>query len=292
MAICEDGSVVGSVSGGCIEDDIAARYRELAGNPSPQVLKYGVEAEEAHRFGLPCGGTIELLFEPNPDPALLKSLLNEIGQGHLVKRQIRLCDGQVRLTRVHSSTGLAMDDTTLETTFGPQYRMLLIGAGQLAEYLATMAIFNEFTVTVCDPRSEYNRSWQLTGTTLETGMPDDVVVDFRPDHRSCVIALTHDPKLDDLALLAALHTDAFYVGAIGSRRNDAARRERMERYLEQPPELIAKLRGPVGLYIGSKTPAEIAVSIMAEVIAIRNGITPPTGYSVRAAKDAAEPLHL
>jgi xanthine dehydrogenase accessory factor len=163
--------------------------------------------------------------------------------------------------------------------------MLLIGAGQLTEYLATMALFNGFAVTVCDPREEYAGSWNVPAARLVTDMPDDVVTAFNADRRSCEIALTHDPKLDDLALLEALKTDAFYVGAIGSRRNNEARRGRMIEHFDQTAESLVRLRGPIGIYIGSKTPPEIAVSIMAEVLAVKNGVVLPRDMEVARAKE-------
>jgi xanthine dehydrogenase accessory factor len=166
--------------------------------------------------------------------------------------------------------------------------MLLIGAGQLTEYLATMALFSGFAVTVCDPREEYRGAWRVAGATVLPGMPDDVVRDFRPDARSCVIALTHDPKLDDLALLEALATPAFYVGAIGSRRNNAARRERLIEHFGETEDSLARLRGPIGIFIGSKTPAEIAVSVMAEVLAVKNGVALPRDMAVAEAKSRVE----
>ena len=163
--------------------------------------------------------------------------------------------------------------------------MLLIGAGQLTEYLATMALFSGFAVTVCDPREEYRGAWSVPGATVVSDMPDDVVTAFKPDQRTCVVALTHDPKLDDMALLEALKSDAFYVGAIGSRRNNDARRQRMVDHLDQPPEALAQLRGPIGIYIGSKTPPEIAVSVMAEILAVKNGVTLPREMEVARAKN-------
>jgi xanthine dehydrogenase accessory factor len=117
-------------------------------------------------------------------------------------------------------------------------------------------------------------------------MPDDVVAAFRPDRRSCVVALTHDPKLDDLALLEALGSQAFYVGAIGSRRNNHARHQRMIEHFGQTPETLARLRGPIGIYIGSKTPPEIAVSVMAEILAVKNGVALPRDMAVGEAKDS------
>tara|TARA_R100001369_G_scaffold25799_1_gene46919 strand:- start:314 stop:850 length:537 start_codon:yes stop_codon:yes gene_type:complete len=165
--------------------------------------------------------------------------------------------------------------------------MLLIGAGQLTEYLATMALFNGFDVTVCDPREEYRGSWSVPGVKVVSDMPDDVVTAFKADRRSCIIALTHDPKLDDLALLEALETESFYIGAIGSRSNNTARRQRMIEHFDQTDESLQRLRGPIGIFIGSKTPSEIAVSIMAEVLAVKNGVTLPRDMEVAWAKDKA-----
>jgi xanthine dehydrogenase accessory factor len=164
--------------------------------------------------------------------------------------------------------------------------MLLIGAGQLTEYLATMAIFSGFAVTVCDPREEYRGAWGVPGAKVLTEMPDEVVAAFRPDRRSCVVALTHDPKLDDLALLEALKSEAFYVGAIGSRRNNEARHQRMIEHFEQTAHSLSRLRGPIGIYIGSKTPPEIAVSVMAEILAVKNGVRLPRDMEVAQAKKA------
>ena len=278
MALRDDGQVVGSVSGGCIEDDLIHRYTSsdvvepLQTGPCT-LVRYGVSADEAHRFGLPCGGTLELLLERDPDPALLTEVVTRLDAGHLVRRQVDCTSGRVTLSVAPQPAEVDFDGTMLTCTLGPGYRMLLIGAGALAHYLATMAQFNGFKVTVCDPRVEHRAGWALPDVTLVTDMPDDVVTAFRPDARSCVIALAHDPKLDDLALLEALDSPAFYVGAIGSRRNHASRRARFITHLGQTPESLARLRGPIGLYIGSKTPAEIAVSIMAEVLAVKNGLT-------------------
>lgn len=308
MALCEDGSVVGSVSGGCIEDDLIDRHTRAyaQGAPTanavgdkdhripsgpPTFVKYGVTADEAHRFGLPCGGTLELLLEYDPAPDSLATLITALEAGRLMQRSVRLADGAVTLTPAAAPTELVVDAERLTNTFGPEYRMLLIGAGQLAEYLATMALFNGFAVTVCDPREEYRGSWNVPAATVVSDMPDDVVLAFKPDRRSCVVALTHDPKLDDLALLEALNTDAFYVGGIGSRRNNEARRARMIEHFDQTEESLARLRGPIGIYIGSKTPPEIAVSVMAEILAVKNGVTLPRDMEVAQAKNDRELAH-
>ncbi len=297
MALAEDGSVVGSVSGGCIEDDLIYRFtrahaaqgeaRAIPSGP-PAFVKYGITADEAHRFGLPCGGTLELLLEYDPDAASLSDLVARLEQGRLVRRSVRLADGAVALEPADTPSELVADEERVVNTFGPEYRMLLIGAGQLTEYLATMALFSGFAVTVCDPREEYRGAFQGPGAALVHDMPDDVVKAFRPDRRSCVVALTHDPKLDDLALLEALGTEAFYVGAIGSRRNNDARRQRMVEHFEQTEASLARLRGPIGIYIGSKTPPEIAVSVMAEILAVKNGVPLPRDMDVAEAKNQRE----
>ncbi|WP_110959969.1 XdhC family protein [Acidovorax sp. ST3] len=305
MALCEDGAVVGSVSGGCIEDDLIDRHTRAYAQagaaadgtahriPSgpPSFVKYGISADEAHRFGLPCGGTLELLLEYDPDPALLADLIAQLAAGRLVQRTVRLSDGAVTLAPTQAPEDLKVDAQQLTNTFGPEYRMLLIGAGQLTEYLATMALFNGFAVTVCDPREEYRGSWSVPGATVVSDMPDDVVLAFKPDRRTCVVALTHDPKLDDLALLEALNTEAFYVGGIGSRRNNEARRARMIEHFDQTEASLQRLRGPIGIYIGSKTPPEIAVSVMAEILAVKNGVTLPRDMEVAQAKNDRELAH-
>jgi xanthine dehydrogenase accessory factor len=316
MALCDSGSVVGSVSGGCIEDDLIDRFTKAyanvarvgSGNSSspsatasadlfqipsgpPQHVKYGITADEAHRFGLPCGGTLELLLEFDPAPSQLEELVQRLEKGELVQRVTVLATGESHLQSSTSPQDLQIDAEKLVNTFGPEYRMLLIGAGQMTEYLATMAIFNGFAVTVCDPREEYRGAWSVAGVALSSEMPDDVVRAFAPDRRSCVIALTHDPKLDDLALLEALGSDAFYIGAIGSRRNNTARHQRMKEHFDQTDESLSRLRGPIGIYIGSKTPAEIAVSIMAEVLAVKNAVLLPRDMDVAHAKNSQHIAH-
>src|SRR5690606_28679510 len=179
--------------------------------------------------------------------------------------------GEIRLESVGREQTFEFDGRFVRTMFGPRWRMLVIGAGQLSRALAQMALALDFEIICCDPREEYNLTWDVENTEFTAGMPDDVVVAMKPDAHTAVVAVTHDPKLDDMALLEALTSDAFYVGALGSRRNTAARKERMAMFELEPHE-IDRLHGPIGLDIGSRTPAEIAVSILAEVIAVRNGV--------------------
>ncbi|WP_313371499.1 XdhC family protein [Achromobacter animicus] len=277
MVLREDGRCIGSVSGGCIEDDLIHRYTRAYGDGSipqsaPELVRYGVTADEAHRFGLPCGGTLELLLEFGPDGGMLNELVRRLEAGQLVQRTVDCASGAVTLSDASAPEALHFDGVTLSSTLGPQYRLLLIGAGSLAEYVATMALFNDFAVTVCDPRIEHLGTWSVEGVAFTTEMPDDAVRALNPDSRTCIVALSHDPKLDDMALLEALHSPAFYVGAIGSRRNAASRRQRFIEHLDETEASMQRLHSPVGLHIGSKTPAEIAVSVMAHILAVKNGV--------------------
>jgi xanthine dehydrogenase accessory factor len=287
MAIRADGLVVGSVSGGCIEDDLIVAVREQGITRStPEVVTYGISADEAHRFGLPCGGTIQLVVEPLGPHSRMDELLALAQRRVLSRRTLQLDTGEVSLSAAAPEDQLRMLEGSLVTIHGPRLRMLIIGAGQLSQFLAQIAIGLEYQVTVCDPREEYRGSWSLPGVEVVHAMPDDVVLEMKLDSRSAVIALTHDPKLDDLALMEALRTDAFYVGAIGSRVNNARRRERLREF-DLTEEQIARLHGPIGIYIGSKTPYEIAVSILAELTAVKNGVALPVQMSVEGGKALA-----
>ncbi|MGH8714934.1 MAG: XdhC family protein [Casimicrobiaceae bacterium] len=289
LAVREDGQVVGSVSGGCIEDDIVERSRrEGAYVTRPQAVTYGVSAEDARRFGLPCGGTIQLVLEPLAPGSRIGELLALVEQGRLVSRTLDLGTAAVNLTPARPADGLAFDGETLTTVHGPRYRMLVIGAGQLSKYLAQIAVGLDYQVTVCDPREEYTEAWDIAGVTLVKTMPDDTVIAMQLDERCAVVALTHDPKLDDLALMEALKSPAFYVGALGSRANNAKRRRRLEEF-DLTPEQIGRLHGPIGLYIGSRTPPEIAVSILAEITAIKNGVAPSDVADIATAKERLGP---
>jgi len=289
LAVRDDGLVVGSVSGGCIEDDLIDRTRRLGMKQTRcEAVTYGVSADEARRFGLPCGGTIQLVVEPLNRDSGIRALLREIEAGHLVGRRLDLQTGEATLHPAQAVDGLSFDGTTLTTIHGPRYRMLVIGASQLSKYLAQIAVGLGYQVTICDPRDEYTETWDIPGVALVRTMPDDTVRAMRLDERCAVVALTHDPKLDDLALMEALKSRAFYVGALGSRANNAKRRERLLEF-DVSAEEIARLHGPIGIYIGSRTPPEIAVSILAEITAVKNGVALPTAATVAVAKERSAP---
>lgn len=273
MIIRDDGQVAGSVSGGCIEDDLIGRVArgELALR-RPEVTVYGQTAEEVRRFGLPCGGSVQMVLEPLSASSQLRELLVEIERHHLVQRRLDLETGMARMEPVTQGDRVQFDGRSLVTVHGPRLRLLIIGGGQLSRYLATMAAMLDYQVTVCEPRVEYHEGWESkAGVTLSTMMPDDLVLSMNLDHNSAVVAVTHDPKLDDLALMEALRTPAFYVGALGSRPNNERRRQRLLDF-DVSPEEAARMRGPVGLRLGALTPPEIAMSIVAEMTAMRRGV--------------------
>ena len=272
LAIRDDGQVAGSVSGGCVEDDLIYKIRNQSlAVGRPEIAIYGVTKEEAQRFGLPWGGTLKLVLEPVSAESRLEELLGRVERHELVARALNMRSGRVTLSSAGRDDQLSFDDNVLKSVHGPRWRLLIIGAGQLSKYVAQMAQALDYQVTVCDPRAEYADTWDVEGAQLDRGMPDDVVLGMSLDARSAVVAVTHDPKLDDLALIEALKSPAFYVGALGSRLNTEKRRERLQQFDLSRAEL-ERLHGPVGLRIGSKTPPEIAVSILAEITAVRHGV--------------------
>jgi len=282
FALRGDGQAVGSVSGGCIEDDLVLRAKrgELPVDRC-EVLTFGVTREEARRFRLPCGGVIRVVVEPvhiretvqireaAQKRDWVEQVLQLVQAHRLVRRTLHFDSLQVELDDARRSDNLSCDGTTLVTVHGPRWRLLIIGAGQTSAYLARMAQALDYQVFVCDPRAEMRATWDVPDTALSGEMPDDAVLALQADNSTAIIALTHDPKLDDMALLEALKSPAFYVGALGSRANNAKRRERLALFDLTAGE-IARLHGPVGLHIGSRTPPEIAVSILAHLIQVRN----------------------
>lgn len=266
-----DGLVVGSVSGGCVEDDLIDRVRRDERVDKPSLVTYGVTKEEAARFGLPCGGNLRLVQEPLQDTAWIDEVLDRTARHELVARTLNLETGTVGIEAAARGEKFQFDGNQLRALFGPRWRLLIIGAGQLSRVLAQMALALDFEVICCDPREEYHVTWEVPGTRFSKAMPDDLVLDLELDPHSAVVAVTHDPKLDDLVLLEALKSPAFYVGALGSRGNTATRKQRLALFDLAPAE-IDRLHGPIGLDLGCKTPAEIAISIMAEIVSVKNGV--------------------
>jgi len=275
LAIRDDGQVSGSVSGGCVEDDLIRRVQnEILTRATPEMVVYGVSQQEAARFGLPCGGTLRLLVEPKPELGVLEKLLEQVSSHQITRRTVNFNTGKSILSNGSRHDEFVCNEEEMQTTYGPRWRMVIIGAGQLSLYTADFALASDFEVIVIDPREEYAEGLNRDDLIFIQGMPDDVLLDIGVDPHTAVVALTHDPKLDDMALMEALKSPAFYVGALGSRKNTQKRKERLLEF-DLNQEQVDRLHGPVGLYIGALTPPEIAVSILAEVIAVKYGITVP-----------------
>lgn len=272
MVIHSDGRFCGSVSGGCVEDDLVQRV--LKGefeHHTPLLTEYGARANGTQRISLPCGGQLTLLVETIDSTSQLRKLLKTIDERRQITRRVCLNTGESSLHPTTTDSDFSFDDDNLVKVFGPRWRLLLIGAGELSRRVAQLALTLDYAVTVCDSRPEYACTWQLQGTEFVNRAAEQVVREFNPDQHTVVLALSHSPSLDDGALLAALNSEAFYVGALGSMRNQQARLKRLQqRGLSQVQ--LARLHGPVGLTIGSRTPAEIAVAIMAELIAERHAL--------------------
>lgn len=269
LVVREDGHLVGSVSGGCIEDDLADKARHQQLPTQPAILEYGINQDEAQRFGIPCGGQLKIFAEPLSHATQLTPMLESLTQRRLLKRSVHLHTGEVRHTMVLPEGMPYLEAEWFHSYFGPQWRLLIIGANQLGSVLAAMAQALDFHVMICDPREEMRAEWHVEGADWLPGMPDDVVLDIAPDTHTAIVAVTHDPKLDDMALLEALKSEAFYIGALGSVKNQEKRKQRL-RSFDLTEQEVNRLHGPVGLRIGSRTPAEIAVSILAELIQVRS----------------------
>ena len=270
LGISASGEIVGSVSGGCIEEDLIAKAknRDLWKENSYSIV-YQNTTDNIQKFDLPCGGKIELFIETQLNSHSLETLCNKIKNRETITRKLSLQTGKDIFEDEQYQQAFVTDEGYLIKTYGPQWRLILIGAGELAQYVSNIALMLDYDIYVCDPREEYIQSWPLENITLSKSMPDDLVTQLKPDLHTAIITLTHDPKIDDMALMAALESKAFYIGALGSSRTNNARRERLS-LLDLSSENIKRLHGPVGLDIGSRTPAEIALSIMAGITASRN----------------------
>ncbi|MEO1079104.1 MAG: XdhC family protein [Pseudomonadota bacterium] len=265
-------SQLGSLSGGCVEEELAAAITsgEFA-TDGCRVLTYGVSAEENARLGLPCGGHLTVLLQAltnERDGDWLHGVRNALQARSSVCRVVSLPEGHTRTEAAERFAPLSFAEDQLRQYFGPRLRMLLVGCGQLASSVAQLALGMDYDVMICDPRDEARADWRGPDVPLLSDMPDDAVREHADDSDSVVITLTHDPRIDDMALMEALESRAAYVGALGSEKTTRARRERLAALGVSDADLN-KLRAPVGLDIGSKTPPEIAVSILAELTRLR-----------------------
>ena len=291
LAVSENGEMAGSVSGGCVENEVYGSAREVLAGAPPQLLSYGISDDLALSVGLPCGGEIDV-FVYEPDEALLERVL-EVARGE--ERAVVLTDletGDQQLLRdgtelERGKSGLVEREgrKLFADVYGPPPRLLVFGAVDTAEALCRAARGIGWRTVVADARGKFATPERVpSADELVVGWPDEVLARIVPDHATAVVVLTHDDRFDVPALAGALESDAFYVGAIGSRRNQARRRERL---LEAgvPEEAVDRISGPAGLDIGADTPGETALSILAEILAVR------AGRSGGPLKDAAGRIH-
>jgi len=238
-AVRSDGHLVGSVSGGCIEKQLAVRIDDTT---RVKAFAHEITDDEARRFGLPCGGHLELVFEQLNDSTEFKNILTAIDERQRLARTVDLTDTtQVSYKEVDRTVNFHYDGSQLRKVFGPGWRMLIIGGGQLSRYVAQFAQALDYDVIVCEPRAEYASSFDVSGCTLVSQLPDEAVLQYATDHHSVVLALTHDSNLDDSALIEALPSNAYYVGALGSRANNERRRTRLT---DIGVENVDRLHGP------------------------------------------------
>lgn len=283
MACTLDGELVGSISGGCIEEDFLQQLREGAlksryeHEKKPFMVHYGVSAEEQARLRLPCGGQLHVLLEfiqATPHNINVFAMIdNALNRHQRISRRVDLHTGRIEPAPESSDDAVQHSADEMLHSLSPRYRLLLLGAGDVARYVAELALSMDYDVTLCDPRPDYLNNWFVPGVQLSSELPDDLVREQFSNPYSGVVALAHDPRVDDMALMEALKTDAFYIGAMGSERTSANRRLRLPE-LGLSEQEIARLHAPIGLMIGSKTPAEIAISIMAQVTAVRHNMKP------------------
>jgi xanthine dehydrogenase accessory factor len=272
LAIHQAGNTVGSVSGGCVEESLVASHRhgELGGE-RPTLVDFGVDKIEAERLGLPCGGRLELMIEILDSVDALQPLLDLMSDGQLVSRRVSLDSAEVTLQPGGGGVEFQVTENSVSKVYGPSWQLLLIGNGQVARHLARMATGLDYRVTICDPRTEFVDRNPLVGVNYSKRMPDDEVRGLKDISRTAVVTLAHDPRQDDLGLTAAMELPVFYIGALGSSRTAEKRRARLME-IGHSKQQIARIHAPAGLSIGSKRPAEIALSILAEITAVRNRV--------------------
>jgi xanthine dehydrogenase accessory factor len=271
LACNEDGLYCGSLSGGCVEDNLRESiFKGELGKSKPEKIIYGVAVEDVLRLGLPCGGSLEVVVEPiRPDQADLYTWLSEkLAARALVRRSVDLNTGAVTMQEVERFMPISVNESILTHTYGPSFQLLLIGAVQVAWYLADMAQALDYHVEICDPRAELVANSPPLKSTIVAAMPDDWLRGKIIDQHTAVIALCHDPRIDDMALMEALPRPAFYIGAMGSERTSEKRRARLLD-LDITEAQLQHLHAPVGMAIGSKTPPEIAIAILAELTRLR-----------------------
>ncbi len=280
ISVGEDASQTGSISGGCVEEDLIARL--LHGEFDKlgvHIVEYGVDARDNEKWGLPCGGRLQLAIQKLTvtDLSWLNEAQSAVNKRLIVERTVQIHSGVCKLTEVSSFRILSNSSSSISHCFGPRHRLLLVGAGHLSACLSSLALAMDYDVVLTDSRKWALDQWRGPAVEKIHGLPDDVVRLRGHDEQCAVITLSHDPRIDDMALMEALESNAWYVGALGSQRTTKERLKRLSK-LGLNRESLMKLHAPVGLSIGSKTAMEIAVAIMAELTNLRRDLPEATPH--------------
>jgi xanthine dehydrogenase accessory factor len=270
LAISAAGELAGSVSGGCVESDVAVNALEVLETGEPKLLSYGIPDEDAWEVGLPCGGEIDVFLErfegELPDPETPQIVFTVVDGDRAGKRWVSQ-DGEVTRTQLLERDG----QQVFVEVLGPPPRLLVFGAVDLAEELCRAAKGLGWRTVVTDARARFATAERVpSADELVVAWPEETLERFAPDERTAVVVLTHEDRWDVPALAGALGTGAFYVGALGSRRTQERRREQL-REIGVSEEQLERLCGPAGLDLGAGTPAETALSILGEILAVRAG---------------------
>jgi xanthine dehydrogenase accessory factor len=269
LIIRDDGMFEGSVSGGCVEGDVIATALELLPHGRSRLLEYGVADAKAWEVGLACGGRIEILVQPVAEGGFPLALAERIRAERQAGRTLAVTTD---LASGESREGADPGDGRFVGHYAPRLRLAVVGAVHIAQALLPMARMAGYAPLLIDPRALFATTERF-GQQIDSDWPDTALTRWKPDAASAIVTLSHDPKLDDPALATALRSDAFYIGALGSRRNQAQRLERLAAAGFSSDEL-ERIRGPVGLAIGAANPAEIAISILAQMTATLRGANP------------------
>ena len=276
MVVAGDGAMEGSVSGGCVEGAVVVEALEALEEGKTRLLEYGVSDGDAFAVGLACGGTIKVLVEPVTPGALAPEMLRDLVEARAARKPVAYevaLDGSERRLAAegHSErfrrdrSGVDPDTERFVAIHNPPLRLVIVGAVHIAQHLTSMAREAGFDPIVVDPREAFASPARFPDCRVMNDWPDAALAEIGLDARAAVVLLTHDPKLDDPALHVALGSEAFYIGALGSTRTHASRLARLEE-AGVPADQAARIKGPVGLDIGAASPAEIAVSILAQMI--------------------------
>lgn len=268
MVVSDRGRFAGSVSGGCIEEELLVRIH-TAFPERFETLEYKSDTTRS----LPCGGQLLLTLEPLAAVPALAAMLSALRAGAAVVRRLDLAGGSASWAAAAGDPRTQFADNVLEIVYEPAWRLVVVGAGELATWVCRLAGLLDYAIEVCDPRSDYRDAWPLTDLAVAAEYPDDYLSAHPGDLHTAVVALTHDPKVDDLAMMEALRTPAFYIGALGSSRTTHKRAERLIEHFGMSAADVARIRGPIGIDLNTRKPNEIALAVMTDITAARNRVS-------------------